>query len=328
MRIQKTNNKALSLITLMMIVIGVFLCAGATTAFAAENTAEATTTLAAENTAGTTTSPTTERATEPQPETLSVDEVWLTGDVLHIAVTDMDNGEKQTLNINLSDYAKPGDEYVSVQATDSAGRISNVIQFKNPYFIPVAEDNDIPITEESDKYGESAAPDTIDPPSAGNPFTPDGAGSVVDNASGSDGKEFFTVETAGGSIFYLIVDRQRNAENVYFLNAVTEDDLLPLAKPGDGNPYEPAAPTPSAPPIINPEQSPEPAPAPPVQEPNNNKGTILLIVGAMVLVGGIGYYFKIVRPKKEAAYDDDNAYYEPDDNTELPLDDESEVDEE
>ncbi|GHV32911.1 hypothetical protein FACS18949_05440 [Clostridia bacterium] len=30
---------------------------------------------------------------------------------------------------------------------------------------------------------------------SGKPFTPDGTGTVVDNATNADGKEFFTVET-------------------------------------------------------------------------------------------------------------------------------------
>jgi hypothetical protein len=64
-------------------------------------------------------------------ETLNVDEVWLTGDTLHIAVTDIVSGERcVALELNLRDYAKSGDEYVSVQATNSGGSVSNVIQFK------------------------------------------------------------------------------------------------------------------------------------------------------------------------------------------------------
>ena len=48
------------------------------------------------------------------------------------------------------------------------------------------------------------------------PFTPPGTGTVVDNASDNDGKEFYTIKTEDGSVFYLIIDRQRNVENVYF----------------------------------------------------------------------------------------------------------------
>jgi hypothetical protein len=33
-----------------------------------------------------------------------------------------------------------------------------------------------------------------------NPFTPDGAGTVLDNATDGDGKEFFSIESADGNV--------------------------------------------------------------------------------------------------------------------------------
>ena len=62
------------------------------------------------------------------------------------------------------------------------------------------------------------------------PLTPDGTGTVIDNVTNEDGKEFFTITTPSKHVFYLIIDRQKNAENVYFLDAVTDKDLLALAK--------------------------------------------------------------------------------------------------
>jgi hypothetical protein len=299
MRLQ--NNKLLPPFALMMLIVSVLFCIAATTAYAAE-------------------SPTIAE------ESLSVDEVWLTGDVLHIAVTDKNSGEKQTLELNLSDYAKPGDEYVSVQATDAAGNISNIIQFKNPYYVPAEEQTGDGTTENQTSDGtvsESAVPN------GENAFTPDGTGSVVDNATDGDGKEFFTVETTDGNVYYLIVDRQRNAENVYFLNSVTEDDLKSLAKTDDDAPSESAIPTPSVPVVTTPtpeQPTIEPALAP--AEKSGNMGTIALVLVAVVLVGGAGYYFKIVRPKKNAAEDFDDGY-EPDDDEEMPLGgNDEEVDEE
>ena len=69
-------------------------------------------------------------------------------------------------------------------------------------------------------------------PETQNPFTPDGTGTVVDNATDADGKEFYTITTADESVFYLVIDKQKTSENVYFLNTVTTDDLLPLAEQG------------------------------------------------------------------------------------------------
>ena len=63
-------------------------------------------------------------------------------------------------------------------------------------------------------------------PETQNPFTPDGTGTVVDNATDEDGKEFYTITTADESVFYLVIDKQKTSENVYFLNTVTTDDLL------------------------------------------------------------------------------------------------------
>ena len=53
---------------------------------------------------------------------------------------------------------------------------------------------------------------------------PGGTGTVIENATEEDGKEFYTIMTPDENVFYLIIDRQRNTENVYFLNAVTEAD--------------------------------------------------------------------------------------------------------
>lgn len=72
-------------------------------------------------------------------------------------------------------------------------------------------------------------------PETQNPFTPDGTGTVVDNATDQDGKEFYTITTPDENVFFLVIDNQKSADNVYFLNAVTEDDLLPLAEKGKEN---------------------------------------------------------------------------------------------
>ena len=84
-------------------------------------------------------------------------------------------------------------------------------------------------------YAQSDEPaEETTPPAAtetvAKPFTTDGMGTVVDNATDEDGKEFFTITTPSENIFYLVIDRQRTENNVYFLNAVTEKDLLALAE--------------------------------------------------------------------------------------------------
>ena len=82
---------------------------------------------------------------------------------------------------------------------------------------------------QSSEPAEEAPTETAEETTA-RPFTPEGTGTVVDNATDGDGKEFFTITTPSENVFYLIIDRQRDGQNVYFLNAVTEKDLLALAE--------------------------------------------------------------------------------------------------
>lgn len=95
-------------------------------------------------------------------------------------------------------------------------------------------------------------------PATPKPFTPEGTGTVVDNATDEDGKEFFTITTPSENVFYLVIDRQRTDNNVYFLNAVTEDDLLALAEKSP----EPEVSEPTVQPEPDPEPVTEPEPEP------------------------------------------------------------------
>ncbi len=141
-----------------------------------------------------------------------------------------------------------------------------------------------------------------------NPFTPDGQGTMVDNATDQDGKEFFTIMAADESVFYLVIDRQRETENVYFLNAVTVADLMALAELSPEAVPEPL-PEPEPEPITEPEPEPEP-------EKSSGARTLLLVLAVLAIGGGAGWYFKIYRPKQQQAagpgadYDEGEEYGE------------------
>ena len=157
---------------------------------------------------------------------------------------------------------------------------------------------------QSSEPAEETAPETEEGTTA-KPFTPEGTGTVVDNATDGDGKEFFTITTPSENVFYLIIDRQREGQNVYFLNAVTEKDLLALAEKDP----EPEV----TEPVMEPEPETEP-PTEPEPEPEPEKtsgfpmGNILMIAAVLLAGGGAGYYFKVYRPKHEIPDMDDEEY--------------------
>ena len=159
--------------------------------------------------------------------------------------------------------------------------------------------------ESEDGVGEYIPWEGLEPaeplPTEPNPFTPDGTGTVVDNATDQDGKEFFTITTAEEAVFYLVIDRQRETENVYFLNAVTVADLMALAESSG----EPAAPEPPLEPEPEPTTTPEPEPEP---EKKGGAEPLLLALAVVVIGGGAGWYFKIYRPKLQKAAEPEEDY--------------------
>ena len=171
-------------------------------------------------------------------------------------------------------------------------------------------------------------------PQSPKPFTPDGQATVTDWATEYDGKEFYTFTTPAGSVFFLVIDHARASDNVYFLNAVTESDLISLAEKA-GEPISESVLTPTADPP--PEMSgngpgasePIGGDTEPTEEKNGggNTGMVIFIVIAVLAIGGAGYYFKIVKPKKQSpdVADDDGEYDdEPEDDEDIPFADDTE----
>ena len=138
-------------------------------------------------------------------------------------------------------------------------------------------------------------------------------------------KQFITVQTKGGSTFYLVIDYDKPVDEeaeqyeTYFLGVVDEADLLAaLEETGGELPTCTCAEKCAAGAVntdcpvcatnmtecagVEPEPEPEPT-EDPAPEPDAGfpAGTLLLALAVVVICGGAGWYFKIYRPKQEQA---------------------------
>ena len=174
-------------------------------------------------------------------------------------------------------------------------------------------------------------------------LTPDGNLSLIDDLGGvSSGKQFITVETKGGNVFYLIIDRDdEGAQTVHFLNQVDEADLLALMEDGEvqeapavctctekcqagavNTSCEVCAVNMAECAGAEPEPEPEPEPE---AEKSGGMGALALVLALVVLGGGGAFaYIKFIRPKQASKVSADPDDYDFADEEEYINEDEPE----
>lgn len=175
---------------------------------------------------------------------------------------------------------------------------------------------------------DPAAPLPVETPEPGEGF--DQEGNLVTRDLLYDkhsNKQFITVQTSGGSTFYIVIDYDKPTDEdgeqfeTYFLNMVDEADLLAAVQAAGGElpacscvekcaagavdtgcPVCKTNMTECAGTAPEPEPDPQPTDAPdPEPEQKTGAGPLLLGLAVLLIGGGAAFYFKVYRPKQQQA---------------------------
>lgn len=151
-------------------------------------------------------------------------------------------------------------------------------------------------------------------------LTPDGNLSLIDDigSATASGKQFITVESKNGNVFYLIIDRDdEGEETVHFLNQVDEADLMALTEDGEAaeKPIVCSCTDKCQAGAVNTAcevcmtnmsecvgEEPEPVepdePEEPAEEKKDGAGVIVVVVLILAAGGGAAFYFLVLKPKQ------------------------------
>ena len=166
-------------------------------------------------------------------------------------------------------------------------------------------------------------------------LTPKGNAQLVDDVSDNENLQFITVTARDGNVFYFVIDKGAQSENVYFLNTVDESDLEALVEKSDKKPTATAKPEQTENTAEtnstetdkkNTDSKTEKSEQSEQKQQKNNSG--LFIILALAAAAGVGgYYYKVILPKKklEQADDLDDFDFE-DEDTETVVNEDEETD--
>ena len=209
----------------------------------------------------------------------------------------------------------------------------NRIKFAAAVFTAVFALSGMTAFAQSDAPAEAPAETVIED---NRTLTPRGNAQLADDVSDNENLQFITVTARDGNVFYFVIDKGAQSENVYFLNTVDESDLEALVEKSDKKPTATSKPEQTENTAEtdstendkrNTDSKTEKTEQPEQNRPKNNSG--LFIILALAAAAGIGgYYYKVILPKKklEQADDLDDFDFE-DEDTETVVNEDEETDE-
>ena len=207
----------------------------------------------------------------------------------------------------------------------------NRIKFAAAVFTAVFALSQVPAFAQSNAPTETPSETVIED---NRTLTPKGNAQLVDDVSDNENLQFITVTARNGNVFYFVIDKGAQSENVYFLNTVDESDLEALVEQSDKKPTATA----------KPEQTENTAETDltetdkkdnsdtkseqPEQNRQKNNSGLFIILALAAAVGIGGYYYKVILPKKklEQADDLDDFDFE-DEETETVVNEDEKTDE-
>ncbi len=254
-----------------------------------------------------------------------------------------ENGTKATASVNVDCLPEPEPLDCPVESEPEPEKEPE--QQPTPQRQPTT--TPVTTTPKLETEGEPEEKETVETPEPGTGFTADGNAVTRDLLyDKATNKQFVTLETKDGTVFYLVIDydspvnEEEEQYQTYFLNLVDAADLATLVGEEDAEPEEEAPPLCSCRdrcqvgkidttcPVCTadftaclgeePEPEPEPEPVPEVQQPveepkeGSSSAVAAVILLLVILAGGAVFVVKLLRRKEKTPSrppeDDDEDY--------------------
>jgi hypothetical protein len=219
-----------------------------------------------------------------------------------------------------------------ITATDAAGNTSDQYTLQNPYYEWASNQSGVqgtgsgvtstdtnttsPLPQDAEASEPTEARGTVEERTVTGieeelAESGEDAESITQTATEGT-KEFYTISTKSGKIFYLVIDNSKSEDNVYFLTEASDKDLMnftlsdTVTLPETDTVYAEAnqqAADEVAEEAVDGESDEEPEEEAQMPEDQSPGGSYLLIALAAAGIFAGAYYFKIYKPQHE--YDDD-----------------------